>query len=97
VIKTHGSESGGQEGIKRTPNQKNVITTVSHLHDRTVLQFSKILCHILKSAWQNLRLMKRFTLHITGIKPLFWYYTPHEVSEQFVQLLVGQVDIAQTL
>jgi len=29
---------------------------------------------ILKSTWQNLRLTKRFTLHITGIKPLCWYY-----------------------
>jgi len=58
------------------------------LHDRMVLQFSKTLSHILKSAWRNLRLTKGFTLHITGIKPLCWYYTPHEVSEQFVQLLV---------
>jgi len=61
------------------------------------LQFSKILCHILKSAWQNLRLTKGFTLHITGIKPLCWCYTPHEVSEQFVQLLVDRVDNAHTL
>ena len=56
---------------------KNVTTTVSHLHDGTVLQFSKILCHSLKSAWQNLRLTKGFTRHITDIKR---YYTPHEVS-----------------
>jgi len=38
-----------------------------------------------------------FTLHITGIKPLCWYYTPHDVSEQFVQLFVDRVDIAHTL
>jgi len=85
----------GQEGTKRTPNQKNVTTTVSHLHDGTVLQFSKILHHILKSAWRNLRLTKKFTLHITGIKPLCWYYTPQEVSEQFVQSLVDRVDVTQ--
>jgi len=52
--KTHGSESRGLEGTKRTPNQKkNATTTVSHLHDGTVSQF-------LKSAWRNLRLTKRF-------------------------------------
>jgi len=80
-----------------THSTKNATTTVSHLHDRTVFQFSKILCHILKSAWGNLGLTKGFTLHITGIKPLCWYYTPHEVSEQFVQLLVDRVDVTHTL
>jgi len=45
----------------------------------------------------NLRLMKRFTLHITDIKPLCWYYTPHKVSEQFVQLLVDRDNVAHTL
>ena len=80
-IKTYSSELRGQEGTKCTPNQKNATTTVSHLHD-------KMVHHILKSAWQNLRLMKGFTLHITGIKPLCWYYAPHEVSELFVQLFV---------
>ena len=77
--------------------KKNATTTVSHLHDGTVSQFSKVLYHVLKSAWQNLRLTKGFTLHITGIKPLCWYYTPHEVSDQFMQLLVDQVDVAHTL
>jgi len=38
-----------------------------------------------------------FTLHITDIKPLCWYYTPHKVSEQFAQLLVDQVEVAHTL
>ena len=28
-------------------------------------------------------------IHITSIKRLCWYYTPQEVSEQFVQLLFG--------
>jgi len=97
LIKTHGSESGGQEGTKHTPNKKKRNHYWSHLHDRTVSQFLKILYHILKSAWRNLRLTKGFTLHITGIKPLYWYYTPHKVSEQFVQLLIDQVDIIHTL
>jgi len=52
-IKTHSSELRGQEGTKRTPNQKNVTTTVSHLHDGTVSQFSKILRHILKAKSQT--------------------------------------------
>jgi len=58
---------------------------------------SKILRHILKSAWRNLRLTNRFTLHITDIKPLCWYYALHEVSEQFVQSIVDRVDVAHTL
>jgi len=41
-IKTRGSESRDQEGTKRTPNQKNVTTTVSHLHDGMVSLFTKI-------------------------------------------------------
>jgi len=41
---------------------KKAQTTVSHLHDGTVLQFSKILHHILKSTRQNLELTKGFTL-----------------------------------
>ena len=77
--------------------QKNATTTVSHLHDRMVLQFSKILHHILKSTWQNLRLTKGFTLHITGIKSMCSYYSLQEVSEQFVQLLVDRVDVTHTL
>jgi len=58
-IKTHGSESRGQEGTKHTPNQKmRPLLWVIYVHDGTVLQFSKILHHILKSAWRNLRLTK---------------------------------------
>ena len=47
TTKIHGSESQGQEGKKCTPKQKkNVTTTVSHLHDRIVSQFSKLLRQI---------------------------------------------------
>ena len=41
--------------------------------------------------------MKGFALHITGIKPLCWYYTPHEALDWFVQLLVDQGNVAHTL
>jgi len=44
-IKTHSHELQGQEGTKCTPKQKNATTTVSHLHDGMVLQFSKIIYH----------------------------------------------------
>jgi len=79
------------------PTKKNTTTTMRHLHDGTVSQFPKILHHILKSAWRNLRLTKRITLHITGIKPLCWYYIPHKVSEQFVQLPADRIDVVHTL
>ena len=41
-------------------------TNISHLHDGTVPQFLKILCHVLKSTWQNFT--KVFNLHITVMK-----------------------------
>ena len=41
---------------------------------------------------QHIRM--RFTF---GIKTLHCYYTPHEVTDQFVQLLVDRVDVVHTL
>jgi len=38
-IKTHSSESQGQEGTKRTHEQQNEAATVIHLHDGMVSQF----------------------------------------------------------
>ena len=58
-----------QEGTKRMPIQYNLTTTVSHLHNETVLQFQKCygtVLYVLKSSRGNLRLMKGFTLHVTG-------------------------------
>jgi len=46
-----------------------------------------------KLPWQDLRLTKRFTFYITGIKPLCWDNILHEVPEQFVQLLIYQGDV----
>ena len=50
---------------------KNAATTtaVSHLYDGTALQFSKILRHVKKNSHGEIS-DERFTLHITGIKPL---------------------------
>ena len=46
TIKIHSSEPQGQKGKKHTPNQKNVTTTVSHLHDGMGFAIFKILHHI---------------------------------------------------
>jgi len=73
------------------PTKKNATTTVSHLHDGTVSQFSKILHHILGKISDS----RKDSPFIS--QPLCWYYTPHEISEQFVQSLVDRVDIAHTL
>jgi len=78
------------------PNQKYATTTVSHLHDGTVSQFSKNI-----TSYFKIRMAKSQKIHPSyhrhKIKPLCWYYTPHEVSEKFVQLLVDRVDVAHTL
>ena len=71
IIKTHGSESRDQEGTKRTPNQKNATTTVSLLHDRTVLQFSKILHHYFKIHKVKSQTHEGFTLHKTFVSVLY--------------------------
>ena len=41
-IKTHGSESRGQEAQSARPQNKHATTTVSHLHERSNTQSFKI-------------------------------------------------------
>ena len=65
---------------------------MSHLYDRMVSQFLKI-CHVLKSTWQNLRLTKGFILHITDIKLMCWYYTPHKVLDQWWNCLLMELTL----
>ena len=62
------SRSQGQEGTKCMPNQKKMWPLLWQF-----CNFQKYY-HILKSAWRILKLTKRFTLHITGIKPLCWFF-----------------------
>jgi len=41
------------------PSKRYATTAVTHLHGEIFLQFSKILHHVLKSAWQNLKTYER--------------------------------------
>ena len=53
LIKTHGSESRGKEAQSARPqNNKHATTTVSHLHEGSIMQ-------PLKSAWRNLSLTQK--------------------------------------